>query len=261
VDQVPTPFVDLPLGTTEDRLLGSLSLEKALREGIKTFEPGLLARAHRGFLYVDEVNLLDDGLVDRLLDAAASGWHVVERDGISLRHPARFVLVGSGNPEEGELRPQLTDRFGLSVTVTTPTDIDVRVEILRRREQFERDPAAFAAAFAEREQRLRRRIVAARRRLAAGVEAGPWALRWAAALGAELELQGHRGELTLLRAAAAMAAWEGRDAVTEDDLHAAAPLALAHRLTHDPFGDEDPVERVRKAIAFLDQSLGEPRRA
>lgn len=250
VDYIETPFVDLPLGTTEDRLLGSLDMEKALREGIKAFEPGLLARAHRGFLYVDEVNLLDDWIVDRLLDTVAAGWHVVEREGISLRHPARFILVGSGNPEEGELRPQLVDRFGLGVTVTTPDDIDERVTILRRRDRFERDPAGFVARFRPEEERLRRRIEAARR-LLPSVDVPTDVLRLAAALCAELGLDGHRGELTLMRTAAALAAWEGRPAARPDDVVRIAPLALLHRLRPDPFAADDPASALQAAVARL----------
>src|SRR6201999_1429839 len=158
------PVVDLPLGATEDRVVGALDLERALAHGEKTFEPGLLARANRGFLYIDEVNLLEDHLVDLLLDVAASGENVVERDGLSIRHPARIVLVGTGNPEEGELRPQLLDRFGLSVEVRTPTDLPTRVEVVKRRDSFERDPEAFLERWSKEEAKLRKRIVAARTR-------------------------------------------------------------------------------------------------
>ncbi|MCU0620394.1 MAG: ATP-binding protein, partial [Gemmatimonadales bacterium] len=159
------PVVDLPLGATEDRIVGALDLERALTRGEKALEPGLLARANRGFLYIDEVNLLEDHLVDLLLDVAASGENLVEREGLSLRHPARFVLVGSGNPEEGELRPQLLDRFGLSVEVTTPSDLDERLEIVRRRDAFDRDPAVFAEHWHKEDLKLRRKLVAARERL------------------------------------------------------------------------------------------------
>src|SRR3954453_14798047 len=161
--KVPVPVVDLPLGATEDRVVGALDLERALTQGEKAFEPGLLARANRGFLYIDEANLLEDHLVDLLLDVAASGENVVEREGLSVRHPARFVLVGSGNPEEGELRPQLLDRFGLSVEVRTPGELPARIEVVERREAFESDPAAFVAAHAEEQERLRRRITRAAR--------------------------------------------------------------------------------------------------
>ena len=156
---MPAPVVDLPLGATEDRVVGALDLEKALAQGVKAFEPGLLARANRGFLYIDEVNLLEDHLVDLLLDVAASGENVVEREGLSIRHPARFVLIGSGNPEEGELRPQLLDRFGLSVEVATPVDLPTRIEVVRRRDAFERDPAGFVEVWKKASDRLRRTVV------------------------------------------------------------------------------------------------------
>ncbi len=165
--RTPVPVVDLPLGATEDRVVGALDLERALTQGEKAFEPGLLARAHRGFLYIDEVNLLEDHLVDLLLDVAASGENVVEREGLSVRHPARFVLIGSGNPEEGELRPQLLDRFGLSVEVRTPDDLPTRIDIVRRRDAFERDPAAFTETWKRENARVRRRLEAARGRIGA----------------------------------------------------------------------------------------------
>src|SRR5664279_748794 len=163
---VPVPVVDLPLGATEDRVVGALDLERALAHGEKAFEPGLLARAHRGFLYIDEANLLEDHLVDLLLDVAASGENVVEREGLSIRHPARFVLVGTGNPEEGELRPQLLDRFGMSVEVKTPTDLPTRIDVIKRREAFERDGQAFVLRWRKPDAKIRRSIVAARGRIA-----------------------------------------------------------------------------------------------
>ena len=197
---VPVPVVDLPLGATEDRVVGALDLERALAQGVKAFEPGLLARANRGFLYIDEVNLLEDHLVDLLIDVAASGENVVEREGLSVRHPARFVLVGSGNPEEGELRPQLLDRFGLSVEVKTPADLPSRVEVVRRRDAFERGAEGFADKWAKEDARVRRQIVAARARLDDVVvpDAG---LERAAQLCMSLGTDGLRGELTLVRAA------------------------------------------------------------
>ena len=169
--QEPIPVVDLPLGATEDRLVGALDIEKALSSGEKAFEPGLLARAHGGFLYIDEVNLLEDHLVDLLLDVTASGENVVEREGLSIRHPARFVLIGSGNPEEGELRPQLLDRFGLCLEVRTPTEMKSRIEVIKRRDAFERDRAGFIAAFQKEEQKTRRLISAGRAALSAGRDA------------------------------------------------------------------------------------------
>lgn len=244
----PIPVVDLPLGATEDRVTGSLDIEAALTRGETVFAPGILARANRGFLYIDEVNLLDDHLVDLLLDVAASGVNVVEREGISLQHPARFVLVGSGNPEEGDLRPQLLDRFGLYVQVATITDIALRVEIVRRRDEFERRPQAFIARFSTAERDLRDRIAAARERLDAVVVPDE-TVEAAARLAAELGLSGHRGELCLLRAARALAAFAGREAATVADVAALAPMALSHRLRRDPLDDLDSGERVRHAVA------------
>ena len=210
-ENVPVPVVDLPLGATEDRVVGALDLERALARGEKAFEPGLLARANRGFLYVDEVNLLEDHLIDLLIDVAASGENVVEREGLSVRHPARFVLVGSGNPEEGELRPQLLDRFGLSVDVRTPDDISLRVAVVRRRDAFDRDRAAFAAEWAAEDAALRETIRAARARLP-GMQVGDEVLEQAAGLCIRLGTDGLRAELTLLRAARALACLEDADA-------------------------------------------------
>lgn len=211
---VPVPVVDLPLGATEDRVVGALDLERALTQGVKAFEPGLLARAHRGFLYIDEVNLLEDHLVDVLLDAAASGENVVEREGLSVRHPARFVLVGSGNPEEGELRPQLLDRFGLSVEVRTPLDLGTRVEVVRRRDEYERDPAAFCEKWQKEDARWRRRIVSARSRLPA-IDVPRAVLENAARLCMSLGTDGLRGELTLVRAARALAGLEAHSKISD----------------------------------------------
>ncbi|MEO0362872.1 MAG: magnesium chelatase ATPase subunit I, partial [Pseudomonadota bacterium] len=244
----PTPVVDLPLGATEDRVVGALDIERALTSGEKAFEPGLLARANRGYLYIDEVNLLEDHIVDLLLDVAQSGENVVEREGLSIRHPARFVLVGSGNPEEGELRPQLLDRFGLSVEVATPTDIDQRIEVIRRREAYERDRAAFLKRWRAQDTKLRKRILAARDRLAA-VEEPESALRLAAELCVALGSDGLRGELTLLRAARALAAFEGDDAVGPEHLNAMAASALRHRLRRDPLDEAGSTARIERAAA------------
>ncbi|HUN91887.1 MAG TPA: magnesium chelatase ATPase subunit I [Burkholderiaceae bacterium] len=245
---VPVPVVDLPLGATEDRVAGALDLERALADGVKAFEPGLLARAHRGFLYIDEVNLLEDHLVDLLLDVAASGENVVEREGISVRHPARFVLVGSGNPEEGELRPQLLDRFGLAVEVRTPTDLPTRVEVVRRRDAFDRDPAAFLRAWHAEDEKLRRRIIAARRRLAA-TEVPDATLERAAALCMKLGTDGLRGELTLMRAARALASIDGDRVVGDRHLARVAPIALRHRLRRNPLDDTGSNVRIERALA------------
>jgi magnesium chelatase subunit I len=246
----PIPVVDLPLGATEDRVVGALDLERALARGERAFEPGLLARAHRGFLYVDEVNLLEDHLVDLLLDVAATGENVVERDGLSLRHPARFVLVGSGNPEEGELRPQLLDRFGLAVSVMTPSSVAERVEIVRRRDAFDRDPAAFAERFARDELSLRRRVQRARAR-APDVDVPAAVMDRAASLCAKLQTDGLRGELTLLRAMRAMAALEGAPSATETHLWRVAAMALGQRLRRDPQDETRAAARVERAVAEL----------
>lgn len=244
----PVPVVDLPLGATEDRVVGALDIEEALVHGRKRFEPGLLARANRGFLYVDEVNLLEDHLVDLLLDVAASGENIVEREGLSVRHPARFVLIGSGNPEEGELRPQLLDRFGLSVEVTSPDDIDLRVEAVKRRESFDRDANAFHATWAREQQRLARRIAAARKRLDA-IEVTDMMRRAIAGLCIKLGTDGLRGELTLIRAARALAALEGDTAIAANHLRQAAPLALRHRLRRNPMDEAGSRIRVERALA------------
>ena len=247
VAEVPVPVVDLPLGATEDRVVGALDLERALSHGEKAFEPGLLARAHRGFLYIDEVNLLEDHLVDLLLDVAASGENVVEREGLSVRHAARFVLVGSGNPEEGELRPQLLDRFGLSVEVKTPTDIETRIEVVRRRDNFERDPDAFVARHKQADTKIRAQLEAARKRLDA-VVVSDHALERGARLCMALGTDGLRGELTMLRAARALAAFEGDREVTDTHLKRIAPLALRHRLRRNPLDDSGSTVRVERAV-------------
>ncbi len=250
VVSVPVPIVDLPLGATEDRVVGALDLEQALARGVRQFEPGLLARAHRGFLYVDEVNLLEDHLVDLLLDVAASGENVVERDGLSLRHPARFVLVGSGNPEEGELRPQLLDRFGLAVEVETPRVLAERVDVVRRRDAFDRDPAGFVDAWAASELDLRGRILAARASVAR-VAVADAMLERAAALCMALGTDGLRGELSLLRAARADAALEGEAAVTLAHLRRVALPVLRHRLRRNPLDESGSGVRVERAAATL----------
>jgi len=244
---IQAPVVDLPLGATEDRVVGALDLERALVHGEKAFEPGLLARANRGFLYVDEVNLLEDHLVDLLLDVAASGENVVEREGLSVRHPARFVLVGSGNPEEGELRPQLLDRFGLSVEIRTPQELATRVAVVRERDAFERDPEGYRERWKRRDDRVRRQIVSARSRLAA-VEAGEGACEQAARLCLALGTDGLRGELVMVRAARALAALEGDASVKDDHLRRVAPAALRHRLRRNPLDEAGSTTRVERAL-------------
>jgi magnesium chelatase subunit I len=244
---VPVPVVDLPLGATEDRVVGALDLERALTQGVKAFEPGLLARANRGFLYVDEVNLLEDHLVDVLLDVAASGENVVEREGLSVRHPARFVLIGSGNPEEGELRPQLLDRFGLSVEVRTPTDLPTRVEVVRRRDHFDRGPTAFCEQWHAADAALRRKIQGARTRLAQ-LEVTDALLERAATLCMRLGTDGLRGELTLVRAARALAAFDGVKSVGDPQLRRVALPALRHRLRRNPLEDAGSDVRIERAL-------------
>jgi len=247
---LPVPFVDLPLGATEDRITGALDIERALVAGEKAFEPGLLARAHRGFLYIDEINLLEDHLVDLLLDAAASGENVVEREGLSVRHAARFVLIGSGNPEEGELRPQLLDRFGLSVEVRTPQEVEQRVEIMRRCDAHDRAPADFAAKWRRKDRAILKRIAAARATLEA-VEVPPMTMSDAARLSMAVGADGLRGELTLMRAARAVAALDGEEAVGRSHLRAVAPMALRHRLRRGVLDETGSTARIERAMAEL----------
>jgi len=250
IGSTPSPVIDMPLGATEDRVVGALDLERALTLGEKAFEPGLLARANRGFLYIDEINLLEDHLVDLLLDVAQSGENVVEREGLSVRHPARFVLVGSGNPEEGELRPQLLDRFGLSVEVRTPDTLAERVEVVKRRDAFDRDPEGFAKVWKAKDTAIRKKVAAAQGRLDtivvpdAVLEMGS---RLCMAVGAD----GLRGELTLLRASRAKAALEGRQEVTEADLRQIAPMALRHRLRRGPLDEQASTARIERAMDEL----------
>lgn len=236
VSEKPTPFVDLPVSATEDRVVGTLDIEQAIKKGERHFEPGVLAAANRGLLYVDEVNLLDDHVVDLLLDSAAMGVNVVEREGISFSHPARFILVGTMNPEEGDLRPQLLDRFGLAVDIVGVHDPQARVEIIKRRVAFEQDPEAFYEQWRPQEKDLSRRIEEARRRLPM-VEYDDRDLFTIAALTAEFEVDGHRADITILKAAQAHAAFEGRLHITERDILLAAELALPHRLKRQPFQD------------------------
>jgi magnesium chelatase subunit I len=254
VEQGPVHVVDLPLGATEDRVCGTLDIERALVEGVKAFEPGLLARANRGFLYIDEVNLLDDHLVDVLLDSAASGRNVVEREGISISHPARFVLVGSGNPEEGELRPQLLDRFGLYTQIATITDLDQRVEIVERRERFERDAESFFNDIEGEHESLRQRLVRAKQ-THSRVQIERGLLRSIAELCISLQVDGHRGELTISRAARALAALDGRAGVTIDNVKRVAVMSLRHRLRKDPLERIDSGLRIEQALQAVFPSM------
>lgn len=241
------PVVDLPLGATEDRVVGALDLEKALTQGVREFSPGLLAQAHRGFLYIDEVNLLDDHLVDLLIDVAASGENLVEREGLSVRHPARFVLIGSGNPEEGELRPQLLDRFGLSVDVKTPQDLKLRVDVVKRRDAFERDPLGFRAQWQAANDALQAQITKARR-LLPKVGVSDDILLLCADVCQRLGTDGLRAELTLLRASRAFAALSGDKQVKATHIRRMAPMALRHRLRRNPLDDTDSGERVNRCL-------------
>jgi len=252
-EKIPVPVIDLPLGATEDRVCGTIDIEKALTSGVKAFEPGLLAQANRGFLYIDEVNLLDDHLVDVLLDVAASGKNVVEREGISIRHPARFVLVGSGNPEEGELRPQLLDRFGLHARIITINDVEKRVEIVKLRREYDENPEAFIKKVARQQQKLQKEIVAAQK-LLPKVEMDDSVLTDIARLCMALGIDGHRGELTITRTAHAYAALQGDTTVTMEHVRAIAGLCLRHRLRKDPLETVDAGEKIERELAKV---LGE----
>ncbi|MEU9209607.1 putative cobaltochelatase [Streptomyces sp. NPDC048415] len=257
----PARMVELPVGASEDRLVGALDIERALAEGVKAFEPGLLADAHRGILYVDEVNLLHDHLVDLLLDAAAMGASYVEREGVSVRHAARFLLVGTMNPEEGELRPQLLDRFGLTVEVAASREPDQRVEVVRRRLAYDDDPEAFATRWADEESAVRARIVAARE-LLPSVRLGDGALRQIAATCAAFEVDGMRADIVMARTATALAAWAGRTEVLAEDVRQAALLALPHRRRRNPFDapglDEDKLDETLEEFGGQDENDDDP---
>ena len=247
VGTMKIPMVDLPLGATEDRVCGTIDIEKALTEGVKAFEPGLLAKANRGILYVDEVNLLDDHLVDVLLDSAASGWNTVEREGISISHPARFILVGSGNPEEGELRPQLLDRFGMHAQIGTVREPELRVQIVAERSTFDEDPATFRSKYDAKQDALTDRIVEARQRLKQ-IDI-PYDFRVKISqICSELNVDGIRGDIVSNRAAKALAAFEGRTEVAVEDMYRVIPLCLRHRLRKDPLADIDSGDKVREVF-------------
>nr|WP_315870920.1 magnesium chelatase ATPase subunit I [Trichocoleus desertorum] len=247
VAQKKVIMVDLPLGATEDRVCGTIDIEKALSEGVKAFEPGLLAKANRGILYVDEVNLLDDHLVDVLLDSAASGWNTVEREGISIRHPARFVLVGSGNPEEGELRPQLLDRFGMHAEIRTVKEPALRVQIVEQRTEFDQNPQAFLEQYQAQQDELQERLVGAQERLKS--VSMDYDLRVnISQVCSELDVDGLRGDIVTNRAAKAIAAFEGRTEVTVDDIRRVVTLCLRHRLRKDPLESIDSGYKVAKVF-------------
>ena len=237
------PMIDLPLGATEDRVCGTIDIEKALTEGVKAFEPGLLAKANRGILYVDEVNLLDDHLVDILLDSAASGWNTVEREGISIKHPARFVLVGSGNPEEGELRPQLLDRFGMHAEIRTVRDPETRVRVVEERSNFDQNPEACLAENAEAIEALKEQIVMAQERLENVKIDFELRVKISQVCGS-LDVDGLRGDIVTNRASKAYAAYNGRDEVTIEDIEKVITLCLRHRLRKDPLESIDSGDKV-----------------
>jgi magnesium chelatase subunit D len=256
---VPVPVVELPLGATEDRVCGTIDIERALASGRKVFDPGLLARANRGFLYIDEVNLLEDHLVDLLLDVAATGRNRVEREGISVDHPAAFVLIGSGNPEEGDLRPQLLDRFGLHTEVVTENYLKNRVDIVERRDRYDRDREEFCESFAPEQQQLAKRIARARTGLRKVNVPRP-ILEKIAQLCADLKVDGHRGELTIMRASRALAAFEGRKAVNEDDVRRVSAMSLRHRLRRDALDETATSEQIAQAVEeVLPQSTTAPK--
>lgn len=247
VEKKKVSMVDLPLGATEDRVCGTIDIEKALSEGVKAFEPGLLAKANRGILYVDEVNLLDDHLVDVLLDSAASGWNTVEREGISVRHPARFVLVGSGNPEEGELRPQLLDRFGMHAEIHTVKEPELRVQIVEQRSEFDQNPHQFLQDYQAQQQELQQRLVNAQE-LLKSVQIDRELKTQISQVCSDLDVDGLRGDIVTNRAAKALAAFEGRTQVTPDDIRRVVVLSLRHRLRKDPLESIDSGYKVGKAF-------------
>ena len=247
---IKIPMVDLPLGATEDRVCGTIDIEKALTEGVKAFEPGLLAQANRGILYVDDVNLLDDHLVDILLDSAASGWNTVEREGISVRHPARFVLVGSGNPEEGELRPQLLDRFGMHAEIRTVKNPDLRVRIVEERTAFDQEPQIWVDKYQEQQTALRAKLVSAQDLLPSVEMDYDFRLK-ISQICSELDVDGLRGDIVVNRAAKAYAALDSRTVVTVDDISNIIVLCLRHRLRKDPLESIDSGAKVRKIFNEL----------
>lgn len=247
---INVPMVDLPLGATEDRVCGTIDIEKALTEGIKTFEPGLLAKANRGILYVDEVNLLDDHLVDVLLDSSASGWNTVEREGISLRHPARFVLVGSGNPEEGELRPQLLDRFGMHAEIKTVKDPSLRVQIVEQRSQFDQDPIGCIQEYSDKQDLLKSQIIDAQRLLPEVIIDFSLRMKISQICG-QLDVDGLRGDIVTNRAAKAFAAYNRKNKVDVSDIKKVITLCLRHRLRKDPLESIDSGIRVEQVSSEI----------
>ena len=261
--QQKIPLLNLPLGATEDRVCGTLDIEKALTQGIKAFEPGLLAKANRGILYVDEVNLLDDHLVDILLDSAASGWNTVEREGISLSHPANFILIGSGNPEEGELRPQLLDRFGMHAEIRTVRDAILRVKIVEQRSEFDDSPTKFLENYVSSQKQLKEKILEARELIKKVTLSYTYRLK-ISQICSYLEIDGIRGDIVTNRAAKALAAFNGRDSVNIDDILTVVSLCLRHRLRKDPLEaiEIDSGTKVKEiALQVFDQTPTEETRA
>lgn len=247
VIQIKTPIIDLPLGATEDRVCGTIDIEKAIAEGKKAFEPGLLAQANRGILYVDEVNLLDDHLVDVLLDSAASGWNTVEREGISICHPAKFILIGSGNPEEGELRPQLLDRFGMHALIKTIKEPNIRVKIVKERENFEKNPTEFKTRIKKDQEKLIEKINNARNNIK-NITINDELLEKISSICSELNIDGLRGDLVTSRAAKALAAFEGKKEVSNKDIFTIITLCLRHRLRKDPLESVDSGFKVQETF-------------
>ena len=245
--RINTPVVDLPLGISSDRITGALDIEYALIEGKKRFQTGLLAKANRGYLYIDEVNLLEDHLVDLLLDVAQSGENVVEREGLSIRHASQFILIGSGNPEEGELRPQLLDRFGLSVEVLTPDTVDERIEVIKRRDDYDNNSDEYARSWDKENKKLRTKIQRAKKNLYS-VSVDTNILECCARICIDLGSDGLRGELTLVRTARALAALTGKNSVDIAQLKKIAPMALSHRLRRDPLDDAGSGTRVERSV-------------
>ena len=255
-EEIKIPMVELPLGATEDRVCGTINLKEILSGGSSTFEPGLLARANRGILYVDEINLLDDHLVDVLLDSAASGWNTVEREGISIKHPAKFILVGSGNPEEGELRPQLLDRFGMHAEIRTIREPHLRVKIVEERISFDQSPLVWFEKYEEEQIHIQNRIITAQKLLARVTILPEFQLK-ISQICSELKVEGLRGDIVSTRAAKAIAAFENRENVTVDDIRRTITLCLRHRLRRDPMdllSSGDKVETIFQKI-FLSTEI------
>jgi len=252
VTSIRIPMVDLPLGATEDRVCGTIDIEKALTEGVKAFEPGLLAKANRGILYVDEVNLLDDHLVDVLLDSAASGWNTVEREGISICHPARFILVGSGNPEEGELRPQLLDRFGMHAQIGTVREPELRVKIVEQRTRFDEFPQSFRDEYQDSQDALTTKITEARNLLKKDTVTLDYDLQVKISeICSELNVDGLRGDIVTNRAAKALASFDQREEVTAQDIFEIITLCLRHRLRKDPLESIDSGTKVQEVFSSV----------